>query len=62
MRSLINIPHRYTTTKHLTPAGPEHDEVRYLRWPFDGIELGGLESTRVTFSFDAAWERGVAPY
>lgn len=44
------------------PAGPEHDEVRYLRRPFDGIELGGLESTRVTFSFDAAWERGVAPY
>lgn len=44
------------------PEGPSHDQVVYLAHPFDGIELGGLESARVTFKWDPAWSRGVQPF
>ncbi len=44
------------------PRGPEHDELRYLERPFDGVELGGLETTRVTFEWADAWARGRSPF
>lgn len=31
----------------VSPAGPEHDEVRYLIEPFIGVEFGSFAATRL---------------
>lgn len=45
----------------VSPEGPDHDEVRYLRDEFLGVELGGMEMVSVFLEWDKTWAKGSAP-
>lgn len=44
----------------VSPEGPDHDEVRYVRGFFDGHEPHWA-ATRIPVSWAAAWSRGIPP-
>jgi superfamily II DNA or RNA helicase len=45
------------------PAGPEHDQVRYLAEPFAGVELGGdADVTGLRCNWAKHWAKGQAPF
>jgi superfamily II DNA or RNA helicase len=45
----------------VSPDGPEHDEVRYLRDEFLGVELAGMESVSVYLDWPKTWTKGQKP-
>jgi len=45
----------------VSPDGPEHDLVRYLRDEFLGVELGSMETVSVFLEWNKTWAKGSAP-
>jgi hypothetical protein len=45
----------------VSPEGSEHDEVRYLRDEFLGVELAGMESVSVYLDWPKTWTKGQSP-
>lgn len=43
------------------PRGAQFDEVRYLRDAFAGVELAGMENSRVVNFWDPTWAKGMEP-
>lgn len=57
----LNVPDRFVLALvRVSPDGPRHDEVRYVREPFTGLRLG-FAQTRAVFDWDALWAAGVEP-
>jgi len=45
----------------VSPEGPAHDTVRYVRHPFTGTEQTYFDMTSVNFDWDKLWTRGAVP-
>jgi hypothetical protein len=59
----MNEPDRFILALvEVSPDGPDHDTVRYLRRPFDGRSDDFVfEVTSVNFTWSALWARAGAP-
>jgi hypothetical protein len=57
-----NVPaaHRLALVE-VSPAGPEHDQLRYLSEHFRSINLGDLAATDVRLDWSKTWAKGTGP-
>jgi superfamily II DNA or RNA helicase len=62
MTALNSAPRYRLALVRVDPAGPEHDEVRYLGDAFDGFEPGALSAVSHRARWDETWARGKGPF
>ncbi|MEV0403012.1 helicase-related protein [Actinoallomurus sp. NPDC050550] len=55
-------PHYRLALVTVSPAGPEHDQVRYVAAPFTGVDFGDLAATGIRASWPKTWTVGTAPF
>ncbi|MGV1029190.1 MAG: helicase-related protein [Dermatophilaceae bacterium] len=56
------VPHYRLALVRVDPAGPEHDQVRYLDDPFTTTDLGGFDAMGIRGNWAKSWAKGKEPF
>lgn len=56
------VPRYRLALAKVDPRGPQHDQVRYLDYPFTTTELGDFEATGIRGDWNKMWNKGTDPF